>query len=255
MLGDTVDGSGPIALLGSGEYLAVMDETDAGLVQAVGGKELAHVALMATACALEEGEPERWNQLGLGHFLPLAGRASAIPLLRRDDAEAEGVLDLLRQANIFYFSGGNPQYLIDTMANTAAWQVIQSRLREGAAIAGCSAGAIMLGSYRVNLRAILAGDPPSWGEAMGIVPRLAVLPHFDRGRRRLGDEAMAEVLTTILELGPADAVLAGIEEDTALVRTANEGGRWWQVKGRQNVVLYTRGARPHVLSPGDTLRL
>lgn len=255
MLPDPDDRSGPVALLGSGEYLPVMDETDAALIQVLGGRAKAHVVLLPTACGLEPGEPERWNQLGIDHFKTLADRVSALSLFCDTDANDESIVAPILDADLIYFSGGNPQHLIDTMRGSIAWEIIRSRLEQGAAIAGCSAGAIMLGTYRVNTRSVMMGEPPSWGEAMGIVPNLAVSPHFDRGRKRIGDEAMAEVMAKVLAVGPADAIMAGIEEDTALVRTSGGGSWQWQVQGRQNVVLYTRSGPPQVFSPGDMISL
>ncbi|HZP25861.1 MAG TPA: Type 1 glutamine amidotransferase-like domain-containing protein [Dehalococcoidia bacterium] len=255
MMPDPDDRSGPVALLGSGEYLPVMDQTDAQLVASLGGRGKAHVVLIPTAAALEPSQPERWNELGLLHFRPIAERISALPLLSRADAEDERILEVLGDADLYYFSGGDPRHLIETMDKSPAWEIIRSRLNEGAAIAGCSAGAIMMGTYRVNTRMVLMGEAPSWGEALGVVPNLAVAPHFDRGRKRVGDEAMAEVMAKVLHAGPSDAMIAGIDEDTALVRLGN-GSSWrWQVQGRQNVVLYTRSGPPQVFSPGDVINL
>jgi hypothetical protein len=39
---------------------------------------------------------------------------------------------------------------------------------------------MMLGGYTLGIRALIAGQPPSWPAALGLLPHLAVLPHFDR---------------------------------------------------------------------------
>ncbi len=232
---------GAVALLGSGEYLDVMNETDRFLVEIVGGTGKAHVALIPTASGLEPGSPDYWNDLGLDHFRPLAKQVSALPLLAREHTEDEGILATLREANVFYFSGGSPQYLMETFTGSAAWDTIVARLREGAAIAGCSAGAIMLGTYRTNFRSVMAGEPATWGQAMGVVPHVAVLPHFDRAWRRIGEDVMKEHVKTLLSTAPSDAVIAGVEEDTALVGWPGDAGWQWQVQGRQNVWLLWHG--------------
>jgi cyanophycinase len=244
---------GAIALLGSGEYLDVMNETDSFLVERVGGRERAYVALLPTASGLEPESPQYWNDLGQDHFKPLAAKVSPLWLIKREDAEDENILSVLRQANIFYFSGGSPPYLVETLEGTSAWAIIQARLRQGAVIAGCSAGAIMLGEYRTNLRGVIAGEPSRWERSMGIVPGLAVMPHFDRNRMRIGEETLRQHLRIIADNGPPGALIAGIEEDTALVGWSN-GSNWrWQVQGRQSVWLVKADQEPLIFGPSDTL--
>src|SRR5438045_9077083 len=103
---------GTLALVGSGEYLAHMDETDRFLLDTLGGPAAARVVVIPTASALEPGMPERWNAMGVAHFRALGAQVTPIMLLNRDDAHAERVLADLRAADLYYFSGGNPVHVI-----------------------------------------------------------------------------------------------------------------------------------------------
>src|SRR5262249_61846608 len=121
--------AGALALVGSGEYLAVMDEIDRRLLTTVGGPAAARVALLPTASGLEGEAPSRWNELGRAHFRALGAQVEGLPLLRRQDASDPAILATLREANFFYFSGGNPSYVIECLVETPAWQIIVARHR------------------------------------------------------------------------------------------------------------------------------
>lgn len=243
--------AGAVALLGSGEYLPVMNDPDRLLLETIGGPASARVALIPMASGLEPGAPERWNQLGLDHFRELGVEAMALPLVTREDAEAEALLEQLRLANVFYFSGGSPPYLVETLRGTRAWMIIESRHRQGAAVAGCSAGAIMLGAYRFNLRAVMEGAAPAWESAMGVVPGLAVLAHFDRASRRFGLDAIRDLLGS----APPGVIAVGIDEDTVLLRVPTMTGGQWQVQGRQTVTIFPGRGQPTIYKAGEIVPL
>ena len=223
---------GPLALVGSGEYTPAMLETDRRLLEMLGHPS-ARVALLATASAPEPGMPDRWNQMGLAHFAALGAEVFAPALLTRADAFDAQIVAALGSADMFYFSGGDPQYLIEILRDTPAWQVIRERHESGAILAGCSAGAMMLGGYTLGIRALIAGQPPNWPPALGLLPHLAVLPHFDRAAQYMGEE----LLRAVLAVAPAGVTLLGIDEDTALVRN----GDAWLVSGRQSITVFADG--------------
>jgi cyanophycinase-like exopeptidase len=84
--------------------------------------------------------------------------------------------------------------------------------------------------------------PIGWRDALGLVPGTIVIPHYD---------AFPEPLSAAIALAaPADTLVLGIDEDTALV------GRdvAWTVYGRGRVTVW-RGRHRDRLRAGDTLRL
>ncbi len=77
------------------------------------------------------------------------------------------------------------------------------------------------------------GSEPS-GEGLGVVPRVAVIPHFDQMERwRPG------AVEWFGAWQPQGTTLVGIDEDTALV---HDGGTW-RVRGRQSVWVIEPGHR------------
>jgi cyanophycinase len=247
------DASGALALVGSGEYTAAMDETDRWLLGSLGGPASPMVAVIPTASALEEGQPERWNALGVAHFAALGARVTPLLLLQRADAEVGATAEALRGADLFYFSGGNPEHLAESVEGTPAWAVIAARHRAGAVVAGCSAGAMMLGSHLLRVRQMRDGQPPRWRPGLGLAEGLAVVPHFDRIRLFLRDDQFREVLVS----RPEGVTVVGIDEDTALVRlpAGGDGPRHWQVMGRQSVSVFDDEGRAHVYQTGETVAL
>ncbi|NTU80222.1 MAG: type 1 glutamine amidotransferase-like domain-containing protein [Chloroflexales bacterium] len=241
------DASGALALVGSGEYTATMDETDRWLLATLGGP--AQVAVIPTASALEEGQPERWNAMGVAHFTGLGAQVTPLRLLQRADAEAGATVEALREAGLYYFSGGNPEHLAESIEGTPAWAVIAARHRAGAVVAGCSAGAMVLGSQLLRVRQMREGKPPRWRPGLGLAEGLAIMPHFDRMRLFLRDDQFRQVLAS----RPSGLAVVGIDEDTALVRLPAKGGqpRRWQVMGRQSVSVFDDEGRATVFQSGE----
>ncbi len=239
---------GPIALLGSGEYTPAIADTDRRLLAALGAAS-PRVALIPAASGLEPGMPERWNRLGAEHFSALGVEPLPLPLLERADSERPEILALLRSADLFYFSGGNPEHLVETLRDTPAWAIIAERCGAGAGIAGCSAGAMMMSGYTLRVRTVVAGQPPRWIAAMGVAPQIAVLPHFDRMAGFVGPE----VFRLIIESQPPDVQLVGIDEDTALIRLSP--GAPWDVSGRQSVVIIGRDGSRAAYRAGESVPL
>src|SRR5438874_8127298 len=141
---------GPLALVGSGEFLPEMEATDRVLLDAARPRD-GHAVVVPTASALEPGMPEQWADRGIRHFRERLGiDAQAALILKRDEADDRFVA-LVRGARFIYFSGGNPRYLVESMTGTAFWSAVEAAWRAGTALAGCSAGAMMLGSLIQNI--------------------------------------------------------------------------------------------------------
>jgi cyanophycinase len=239
---------GPVALVGSGEFLRVMDDTDEALSDCLGGAAETRVAVIPTASGLEEPEsPARWARMGLEHFTRLGAKVEAVPILNRRDAHNPRMLASLEAANFYYFSGGNPLHLIETMRDTPAWSIIARRHAEGAALAGCSAGAMAICGQTSRFRGLREDERPAWTPALGVLPRLIVVPHYDRIASFIGDEAAERLVRNV----PAGAILLGIEEDTALTRVDAAG---WRVMGQRRVWVFNADEKA-VYEAGRTVSL
>ena len=231
--------SGPIALVGSGEFLPVMEDVDRVLLD---GRPQ-RVVFLPTAAAPEGAERvEYWLQLGLEHYRRMDVEAEPLVVLERSDADRRELADRVAGAGLVYLSGGNPAYLVDTLRDTAMWRAIHTAWESGTALAGCSAGAIALSAV---VRERFAADAPL-RPALGVVPNLAVLPHYDRLRR-----FRPELVDARSRGMPEGVTLVGVDEDTALVKR-DDG---WTVMGRQRVWVLRRGAEPASYEAGSPIVL
>ena len=221
---------GPLALVGSGEYLPVMTQTEGLLID---GRPKRYVQLPTAAAPEGEASLRRWLDLGAAQAERLG--VEQVPVVVRDRAEADKPepAALVEGAGLIYLSGGSPTYLAQTLRGTRVWEAIYEAWQAGAALAGCSAGAMALTGWVPAMRALRREPDPG----LGVLPHLRVLPHFDK---MLG--WVPDLLTRALLHAPAGTTVLGIDEDTALVDLTG-GGRDWQVHGRQQVWTLADGPR------------
>jgi cyanophycinase len=247
---------GAVALVGSGEYLDAMNEVDTYLLESVGGAKTATVALLPTASGLELNGPTSWNKLGLKHFQNLGVHdVRATHIVDRESANDPEQVELLKGVDFYYFSGGNPQHTIESLRDSAAWEVINAAYEQGAVLAGCSAGAMMLSGRTLSIRQVMMGGKTEFVESMGIVPELIVFPHFDRMAGFLDQTRFQQLQRAV----PEGNIIVGIDEETALVRIAppTEGstGSRWRVMGRQTVKVFVKEKEPLTLQAGEEIDL
>ena len=229
--------AGPIALVGSGEFLPVMEAVDAALLHGRAPR-----AVFLPTAAAPEG-PERvdyWLRLGTEHYRRLGAEPVPLTVLDRRDADDPANAAAVAGAGLVYLSGGNPGYLADTLRGTPVLEAILAAWRAGAALAGCSAGACALTA--------LADDTGTGATRPGlaVVPELVVLPHFDRIERwhpGIVDRRAAGLA--------AGQTLVGVDEETALV----SGNSHWKVEGRQKVWIVDPDGRRTPHAAGAVLAL
>jgi cyanophycinase-like exopeptidase len=218
---------GPVALVGSGEYLPVMLEVERGLIA---GRAPRYVQLPTAAAPEGPASVGRWVELGRKQAERLGVEAVPVLVTDRADADDPALAALVEGAGLVYLSGGNPGYLADTLRDTLVWRAIEAAWRSGAALAGCSAGAMALGGWVPNLR----GPGTGGTEGLGALPHLRVIPHFDRFLGRMPD-----LLTRPFLRHDDGSTLLGIDEQTALVG----GPEHFEVQGRQSVWELGEGRR------------
>lgn len=225
-------GEGTLALVGAGEFLAEMGPVDAVLLERAGG---GRVVILPTASAPDGSDvPGRWAEKGVAHFRALGARAEAVMALDRDDCHADPNVESVCRANLVYVSGGKPDYLLHTLRGTPLWEAVLAMLKAGGVLAGCSAGAMILGGWIPARPAV--GSLSIWRPAFGLVPNTVVLPHFD--------EIPRWMTTSLGWTRPRRSVLLGIDGGTALVGHPTGtllGGDDWRVMGRGRVVVRAGG--------------
>jgi cyanophycinase len=224
-------------LVGSGEYLPQMADIEAGLLA---GRPPRYVQLATAAVPDGPDVVEHWHNLGIAQAERLGVEPVVVPVNDRADAQDATLAAQVAGAGLVYLSGGDPGYLADTLRDSAVWAAIVDAWRGGAALAGCSAGAIALTSWVPRLR----GPRQEGAIGLGLLPHLRVIPHFDMFAARVPDI----VDRFLLPFDPAVTVL-GVDEQTALVGGPEE----WTVEGHQSAWRLTPDGQER-LAVGTTLR-
>lgn len=231
-----------MALVGAGEFLPGMAAFDRELLAAV-GRARPRVAILPAASA-PDGEPvfQRWADMGIEHFSNLGAEVEAVLVHDRDEADDEAAYQAVGEADLVYLSGGKPSHLRSVLEGTRLGLALWRAHDRGAVICGCSAGAMVLAERQPELRRRMLPWPLRWSRGLGLVPGIAVLPHYD---------AWPEPITALMALqAPRHVAVLGIDEDTAIV--GRDGA--WQVHGRARVTVW-RGRHRERFRKGDAFRL
>ena len=234
--------NGLIALVGSGEYLPVMEDVDRYLLDSLdlNGRKPRVVCLPTAAGKEGDQSVNRWSNMGLEHFKKLGAEVAALKIIDRRSADDIQYESIMENADLIYFSGGDPGYLYETMKDTCAWYAAQRAWSRGAIYAGCSAGAMILGKRMPSFR--LAGTQ----EGFGIVPVEFIMPHFDAI-----PAIWKPMILALQKQLKGDQRMIGVDEDTALVGSLNGE---WKALGKSNVQVFTRDQKSKYTS-GDVVSL
>jgi cyanophycinase len=234
--------NGLIALVGSGEYLSVMEDVDRHLLDSlkINGRKPRVVCLPTAAGKEGDQSTNRWSKMGIEHFTKLGADVSALRIIDRQTANDEQFESILETADLIYFSGGDPGYLYETLNDTCAWNAAQRAWARGAVYAGCSAGAMILSKRMPSFR--LAGTQ----QGFGIVPAEFIVPHFDAI-----PTVWKPVIFALQKQLKDGQIMIGVDEDTALIGSLNSE---WKVMGKSQVHIFTRNGKSKYKS-GDVLQL
>jgi len=230
--------NGLVALHGGGEY-ARGDERamDALLAAATGASGGATAQIVVVPTAATRQRPELAASHGAAAFRDAARRAGADVevlvawVLDRLGADDDTVIATLEGAHLVHFPGGDPDLIPALLRGTRAWDAVLRAYAAGACIAGASAGAMALGD-RLWTR-------DGGADGLGLVPRVAVLPHFAPGR-------LASWRRDV-EAGQSLAWV-GLDERTIVI---GRPGGTWRVAGAGRAHVFLPGADEPSASAGD----
>ena len=199
-------------LFGSGEFEPWSEEVERAALDGADPR----VAILPTASA-PEGDAvfERWAAMGLEHYAAMGWPARVLRVRSREEAERDDIAAELDDADLVYFSGGNPKFLGATIEGSALWRALGSALDRGAVYAGCSAGAMVASQSRSQARERKVGA--SWTFGLGLVPHVSFGVHWDRMAKIPG---MRWWVTSRI---PETSWFVGIDERTAIL---GDGERW-----------------------------
>lgn len=235
---------GSLALVGSGEYLPQMKEFEQSLINdgLANNKKPIYIQIPTAAARESENRINYWRSLGEVAAKSLGVTQSFLPILTRDDANNLQLLKNVDDAALIYLSGGDQHYLADALRDTLLWDLILKNWQSGGSLAGCSAGAMAFSGYVPHFR--LSRAKPTQG--FGLLKEVRVIPHFDKFFKWIPDSAAKHLLDL-----PGDSTLIGIDEDTAVVRRANQD---WQVWGKGKLHLL-KGQTPGQFGAGEFVNL
>jgi cyanophycinase len=225
--------TGAIALLGGGEWTEPFRALDSHLLHLATSDD---VLVLPTAAAFEH--PERAVEQAVAWFHGLGANATGLPVLNRRDAEADENVAAMRVARFVYLADGSPLHLRSVLKGSPLFDALVYAHGRGAVIAASGAGATVVCDPMVDPRG------GAYTVGLGIVPGVAVFPDHagaaDHRRERS------------LELQPADAVLVGLDQQTAIVRGAT--GQW-NVMGAGHATVYRAGMAVQDLTDGGSAEL
>lgn len=219
---------GPLALVGGDEWQKGC-EFDADLLAASGGTD---VLVLPTAAAYEH--PDKAVESARAWFKGLGGQVRGLMVLGRADAEDETNAAAVRASRFTYLGGGSPMHLLSVLKASLVWGALLEAWRDGAVVAGSSAGAMVLGDAMVDPR----GGALTLG--LGLLPQLAVLPHAASWSE--------EKTHRTVRLASGGLRIAAIDERTALLRGGD--GRW-RVVGEGKVIVWLNGQANGIEALGE----
>jgi cyanophycinase len=215
--------TGFLALVGGDEFKPGNEDQDRLLVEHRGAGP---AYVIATAAARQRPDlavatAQRW-------FKSLGLEVVELPLLKRSDASSPTSIELAERGGFFYLTGGDPGLVVDVLRDSPVWRAIVSAWRQGAALAGSSAGAMALGEWSLIRKAYPGHAERRCKPALDLVARVAVAPHFETFGHRWVDSVLADPPVQ-------DVVIAGVDERSA----ALWDGEAWTARGPGRVTVTT----------------
>jgi cyanophycinase len=196
------------------------EETEPGgkilerFVDLAGGKK-ARIAIIPTA----SDDPQRSGDGYATLFREMGAReADWLRVERREDANAEEALSLLRKATAIYITGGDQARLVELLVGTLVMEGIRMRNADGVTVAGTSAGASILSALMMAGGTGVGGDSNESAARKGMVDVVAgfgllqdiiIDQHFSQ-RGRFG-----RLLSVFA--GTPGLIGIGLDEDTAVL--------------------------------------
>ncbi len=157
-------------------------------------------------------------------------------MIDKASANHEKIAQSLQNAKLIYLLGGFTHYLGQTLKDSLVWKAALQAYRQGAVVAGSSAGAMVMCQFYYD---------PSQGqvyEGLNLIPNSLVLPHHNTFGKNWAPQLTAQI---------PDVTLIGIDEQTGMI---DNGSANWTVYGRGSITFYSNG-RKSTIRGGETFSL
>lgn len=183
------------------------------------GKKNTFVQIPTASSHEGQSRREHWQSIGKEQSDRIGSQCVYLPIHEREDAFNLDFLDLIADAGLIYFSGGDPHRVAEIFNGSPLWEEIIKQWSSGTSLAGCSAGAMAFGGTIMGLRR------SNHSPGLSLLPDIEVIPHYDKMLGWLPERVASFVLKS-----DSQSVLLGIDEYTALVHTDS-----WRRAGRGKV--------------------
>jgi hypothetical protein len=166
---------------------------------------------------------QQFLEKSLQNFRP---QVELIAARRKDsaaDPDDSAVVAGIEAADYIFAGPGSPTYTVRHLADTLAWRLFRERQQAGATLAFASAAAIAMGTHVLPVYEIYkAGADLGWERGLGLLPGLAILPHWNNAEGGAGLDTShcfmgAERFAQLRALLPPPTTILGIDEHTACI--------------------------------------
>lgn len=217
-------------------------------LRALAPQGMHRTVILPTALAVhEEGAAQRRITIATAALKQMGVEVSVLPIFSREQAADPAQAAALAAADGIYLSGGRPQVLYQVLAGTPVWEALLSAHAAGALLVASGGAAVALGS--------VAFSPPQLApqaldalhferlDGLGLLKRSAILPYYNW--------LPPQVIGQIVALFPPDTLLVGIDDQAALIGTADG----WRVEGLGSVTIRKHSLRPLMVDAGQPIAL
>jgi cyanophycinase len=205
---------GPVMPIGGAEETEPGGEILERFIELAGDKK-ARIAIIPTA----SDDPQRSGEGYAALFREMGAKeADWLRVERREDANAEEALSLLREATGIYITGGDQARLVRLLVGTLVMECIRMRNADGVIVAGTSAGASILSALMMAGGTGVGGNSNGSAARKGMIDVVAgfgllqdiiIDQHFSQ-RGRIG-----RLLSVFA--GTPGLIGIGLDEDTAVL--------------------------------------
>lgn len=222
---------GKIALIGSGETAAAGGQVYDLLAQ--NQPTPLQISILETPAGFElnsarvAGRVADYMAVRLQNYRP---NIQVLPARHKGSAfspDDPALLAPLLDSQLIFFGPGSPSYTVRQLQGSLAWQRVRTRQAHGAALALASAATVAMGALALPVYEIYkAGEDPFWKPGLDLFRpfglNLVIVPHWNNndGGAELDTRYcfMGEPrFAPLREMLPGDAVILGIDEQTAAI--------------------------------------
>jgi cyanophycinase len=199
--------------------------------------EAGRVLVVPSALAYEN--PAAAVERARAWFATMGKEVDVLAVFRRAEALDDAAASLAASAKAVYVTGGSPMHLRSVLKDTPVLDALVETWRDGAVIAAAGEAASVLCSHMVDSRG------GAFTVGLDLITTMTVIPRYNQWS--------PEKWHRTVELAQPGLPVVGIDEATALIRTASGE---WRVEGSGGVHVFLGGRRaeldalPASLNPG-----